>query len=149
MANLVGGNAGGNSGMSSGSIMPGKGLVNPAFKIKLVAATDKLQQPESPGRPAPADDYLDNLKVGDKVSFSTKEGKIEGRVERIIKNGEGDGVFVEVIDIDGKTHKVEGSRILAAVGDLDSDEEVATSSPAIFAENQKFLSYDQFNELSS
>ena len=60
MANLIGGNAGGNAGgMATGSIMPGKGLVNPAFRIKLIPATDKLQQPAGPPRPNSADDYLD------------------------------------------------------------------------------------------
>ena len=131
-------------GKTSGSNMPGRGLINPAFVIKIVPATDNLQQKPSSGRDNPNNDYLDNLKVGAEVSATIAGVKISGRVDRIIKNQLGDGVYAIVIDEKGKEHKIEGSRI-NRVGKPDNDDSKArlSSSPGLFNES-KFLTYKDF-----
>lgn len=128
----------------TGALLPGRGLINPAFVIKIVPATDELQQKPSGGRNNPSNDYLDNLKVGDQVKADIGKRTIVGAVERIIRNNLGDGVFVMVIDARGKTHKVEGSRISKSRSATDDDDDRLVSSPAIFNES-KVLSFSQFS----
>jgi hypothetical protein len=133
---------------STGALMPGRGLINPAFVIKIVPATDDLQQQASSGRNNPNDDYLDNLKVGNEVKAKVKGKEIIGKVQRIIKNQLGDGVFVIVSDSRGKLHKIEGSRIEKTRGNnIDNDKERLASSPGLFNES-KFLSFYQFSNES-
>jgi hypothetical protein len=130
---------------TTGSNMPGRGLINPAFIIKIVPATDDLQQKPSAGRDNPNNDYLDNLKVGAEVSAKVDGEKITGRVDRIIKNQSGEGIYVIIIDDSGKKHKIEGSRIIRLGNPNVDDEKVRlTSSPAIFNESKKFLTYEDF-----
>ncbi len=129
---------------STGALLPGRGLINPAFVIKIVPATDDLQQQPSTGRDNPSNDYLDNLKVGTEVMATIGKKKIVGKIQRIIKNELGDGIFAIIADSTGKTHKVEGSRLqLTKSGPNDSDYLRSTSSPALLAE--KFLSFQSFH----
>jgi hypothetical protein len=131
----------------TGALLPGRGLINPAFVIKIVPATDDLQQKPSTGRDNPDNDYLDNLKVGNQVQAKVSNKTIVGSVERIIKNELGDGVYVIVIDARGKSHKIEGSQIKKVNTALDnSDKDRLVSSPAIFNES-KFLSFSQFSPM--
>lgn len=124
--------------------LPGRGLINPAFVIKIVPATDDMQQNASTGRNNPTNDYLDNLKVGTDVIADLGKRKIRGTVQRIEKNELGDGVFVLIQDENGKTHKVEGSRI-SKVSKPNSDDDKArqVSTPALFNES-RFKSYNDF-----
>jgi hypothetical protein len=127
-----------------GSLLPGRGLINPAFVIKIVPATDDLQQRPSIGRDNPVDDYLDNLKVGALVSAKVKGKKITGKVQRVLKNELGDGVYVMVADDKGKVHRIEGSRIVRTRGNfIDDDRSKLASSPALFGES-KILSFQDF-----
>jgi hypothetical protein len=129
---------------TTGANLPGRGLINPAFIIKIVPATDNLQQQPSTGRDNPKDDYLDNLAVGSEVQARIGKRKVMGTVQRILKNELGDGVFVIIADDRGKTHKVEGSRISkVSMPNVDDDKARLTSSPALFNES-KFMSYDDF-----
>jgi hypothetical protein len=129
---------------TTSSNLPGRGLINPAFVIKIVPATDNLQQQPSTGRDNPSDDYLDNLAVGSQVIAKVGNRKISGSVQRIIKNELGDGVFVMISDSRGKIHKVEGSRIKkVSVPSVDDDNARLTSSPATFNES-RILSFDDF-----
>jgi hypothetical protein len=131
---------------STGALLPGRGLINPAFVIKIVPATDDLQQQASTGRNNPNDDYLDNLKVGNEVKAKVKGKEVIGKVQRIIKNTLGDGVYVIVSDSRGNLHKIEGSRIEKTRGNNpDDDRERLVSSPGLFNES-KFLSYRQFDQ---
>lgn len=140
MANLV-------STSTSTNLMPGRGLINPAFVIKVLPATDVLQQPKTSPRPNPEDDYADNLTAGSHVEFTTKKGKMVGMIKRVIKNGESDGIYVEVVDREGEVHKVEASRILGVVkGSVNPDDEKLTSSPAIFAESY-VMTFEEFAKL--
>jgi hypothetical protein len=130
---------------STGALLPGRGLINPAFVIKIVPATDDLQQQPSVGRDNPNNDYLDNLKLGTEVEATVGDKKISGKVQRIIKNELGDGVYAIVVDSSGKTHKVEGSRISITRGNyLDNDAARAASSPGILAE-RRVLSFGDFS----
>lgn len=130
---------------SSGSLLPGRGLINPAFVIKIVPATDNLQQQPSTGRENPDNDYLDNLKVGTEVKAEVGKKTVVGRVERIIKNEMGDGIYAVIADSRGKKHKVEGTRIKAvSSNDLTDDRERLVSSPGLFNES-KFLSFSEFS----
>ena len=130
-----------------GSLLPGRGLMNPAFVIKIVPATDDLQQKPESGRDNPTDDYLDNLKVGASVQALHKGKKIVGKVQRIIKNELGDGVYVMISNSKGKVFKVEGSKITRVQSSsLDDDRAKLASSPATFAES-KILSYQDFLNL--
>ena len=134
-------------GKSSGTsaMLPGRGLINPAFVIKIVPATDDLQQKPSSGRENPSNDYLDNLKVGNLVSAKIGNKTIIGSVERIIKSELGDGVYIMIIDDRGKIHKVEASQITKVNTALDnSDKDRLVSSPGIFNES-RFLSFSQFS----
>jgi hypothetical protein len=130
---------------STGALLPGRGLINPAFVIKIVPATDDLQQQPSTGRDNPNNDYLDNLKVGTEVLATIGKRKVVGKIQRIIKNELGDGIYAIITDSTGKTHKVEGSRLqLTKSGPNDSDYVRATSSPALLAE--KFMSFTSFHQ---
>ena len=130
---------------SSGSTLPGRGLINPAFVIKIVPATDDLQQQASGGRDNPENDYLDGLKVGNEVQATIGKKTVIGKVQRIIKNELGDGIYVIISDARGKTHKVEGSRITKSQGGAPTDyREKMVSSPALFNES-KFLSFHEFS----
>jgi hypothetical protein len=134
---------------SSGSILPGRGLINPAFVIKIVPATDALQQPATPGRDNPSEDFLDNLKVGNEVKAKVGKKTVIGKVERIIKNSIGDGIYVVISDSKGKTHKIEGTRIEGVKsGIVGSDKERLISSPALFSES-KFLTFGSFCKTNS
>jgi hypothetical protein len=132
---------------STGRNLPGRGLINPAFVIKIVPATDDLQQQPSAGRDNPNNDYLDNLKIGAEVIADLGKRKVKGSVQRIEKNELGDGVFVIIKEPRGKEHKVEGSRI-SRVGKPNADDDKArlSSSPALFNES-KFLSFKDFSSL--
>jgi hypothetical protein len=131
---------------STGRNLPGRGLINPAFTIKIVPATDDMQQNPSTGRDNQVNDYLDNLKVGTDVIADMKHGEIMGTVQRIEKNELGDGVFVIIKDKKGKDYKVEGSRIKrVSKPSVDDDKARVVSSPALFAES-KFLSYESFSK---
>ena len=130
---------------STGALLPGRGLLNPAFVIKIVPATDDLQQRPSSGRDNPNNDYLDNLKVGTEVVADIGKRKVVGKIQRIIKNELGDGIYAIIADSTGKTHKVEGSRLqLTKSGPNDSDYFRSTSSPALLAE--KFMSFTSFHQ---
>ena len=134
-------------GSSSTNLLPGRGLINPAFVIKVVPATDNLQQQVSTGRDNPENDYLDNLHNGDQVKCKIKNKTIIGKVLRVIKNTEGDGIFVEVMDSRGKTHKVNGSNIVRAKRpSVDDDKARLVSSPSLFGES-RILSFDEFFSL--
>ena len=129
---------------SNGSMMPGRGLINPAFVIKIVPATDDMQQQRAQGRDNPNTDYLDNLKVG--ASVSAKKGKrnIEGTVERVIKNGEGDVIYVVILDTDGKTRKLNASSIrISGKPNVEDDRGELVSSPGIFTES-RILTFEEF-----
>lgn len=131
-------------GKSTGALLPGRGLINPAFVIKIVPATDDLQQQRSSGRDNPNNDYLDNLKVGTEVMATIGKKKIVGKIQRIIKNELGDGIFAIIADSTGKTHKIEGSRLqLTSPGPNSDDQLKSASSPALLAE--KFMSFDIFH----
>jgi hypothetical protein len=129
---------------STGRNLPGRGLINPAFVIKIVPATDDMQQKPSTGRDNPNNDYLDNLKVGAEVIADLGKRKIKGSVQRIEKNELGDGVYALIQDDRGKTHKVEGSRIskISKPG-ADDDKARKTSTPTLFNES-RFKSYNDF-----
>lgn len=130
---------------TTGSLLPGRGLLNPAFVIKIVPATDDLQQQPSTGRDNPNNDYLDNLKVGTEVMATIGKRKVIGKIQRIIKNELGDGIYAIIADSTGKTYKVEGSRLqLTKSGPNDSEYIRSTSSPALLAE-AKFLSFESFH----
>lgn len=130
---------------SSGALLPGRGLINPAFVIKIVPATDDLQQPTSSGRENPTDDYLDNVKVGNEVKAKVGKKTIIGKVQRIIKNELGDGIYAIVSDSRGKTHKIEGSMISVIKGGKpDDDREKLVSSPALFNES-RFMNYTEYS----
>lgn len=128
-------------GSSNTNILPGRGLVNPAFVIKIVAATDDLQQKPIPGRENPNNDYLDNLSVGDSIEADINGKWIEGNVKRIIRNDEGDGIFVVFSDLKGRTRKVDGSRIRRIESSAPDDRMQLVSSPATF---ENFLGYRRF-----
>jgi len=131
---------------SAGSIMPGRGLINPAFVIKIVPATDDMQQPKSAGRPNPSNDYLDRYEIGDEIRANVNDEVVSGKVTRIIKNEEGDGVYVLITSQDGKTHKVEGSQIMDSGEPATSDDDYLRSSPGIFNET-KFMTFGEFTSL--
>ena len=129
---------------SAGSILPGRGLMNPAFVIKVVAANDSMQEQPSTGRNNQADDFLDGIKIGDEVEAKIKKKKVTGKVTRIIKNDLGDGVYAIVMDKNGKKHKIEGSLInKISYNETPDDKAAIMSTPARFNES-RFLSYDQF-----
>ena len=134
-------------GKTTSANLPGRGLINPAFIIKIVAATDIMQQQPSSGRDNPNNDYLDNLKVGSTIKAKIKGRTIIGSVQRTIKNEIGDVTYVIVADKKGKVHKI-GSTLVNNVGNptLADDRSKITSSPAIFNEN-KFFSYQQFKTM--
>lgn len=131
---------------TTGTNLPGRGLINPAFVIKIVPATDNMQQNTSTGRDNPNDDYLDNLKVGTKVQADLNRRKIVGTVERILKNELGDGVFVEIRTRSGKIVKVEGSRIKPIiVSSTDNTVGKAMSADALFNES-KIMDFETFSK---
>ena len=133
-----------NLGKTTGANLPGRGLINPAFVIKIVPATDILQQQPSTGRDNPKDDYLDNLDIGSEVVAKIGKEEISGTVQRIVKNELGDGIFAIIIDSNGKVHKIEGSRIKkVSASSSNNDKARLVSSPAIFNET-RFLSFDGF-----
>jgi len=131
---------------SAGSIMPGRGLINPAFVIKIVPATDDMQQPKSTGRPNPSNDYLDKCEIGDEIRAKVDDEIVSGKVTRVIKNGEGDGVYVMITSPDGKSHKVEGSQIMDTGEPASTDDDYLRSSPGIFNET-KFMTFGEFTSL--
>ena len=129
---------------STGRNLPGRGLINPAFVIKMVAATDDMQQNASTGRNNPTNDYLDNLNVGADVIGDLGKQKVRGSVQRIEKNELGDGVYVIIKTKSGKEFKIEGSRI-SRVSKPSTDDDTArlSSSPALFNES-RFKTYNDF-----
>lgn len=137
MASILGG--GGNT-----NILPGRGLINPAFVIKIVPATDELQQPKNSSRKNPNDDFLSNLVAGDEVDFKQNGKDMSGAVHRITKNALGDVVFVIVIDNNGHTHKVNATAVHSRKKySDDSSNDDLVSSPAIFNES-KWLSFSEY-----
>lgn len=129
---------------TTGALLPGRGLINPAFVIKIVPATDNMQQQPTTGRDNPNNDYLDNLAAGSDVEAKVGKEVIHGKVERIIRNEIGDGLFVLVRDSTGKTHKIEGSQIKVTGNNIGNvDQEKLVSSPAIFNES-RLLSFKEF-----
>ena len=131
---------------TNSSVMPGRGLINPAFVIKIVSATDELQQKNSSGRDNPNDDFLSSLKTGTDIEAKVDDKKITGTVSTVIKNAEGDVILVKMIDTNGKTHKIEATSIVKRKKFGDDNRDKLTSSPAIFAES-KFLCYSEFNSI--
>ena len=134
-------------GRTSTNILPGRGLINPAFVIKIVSANDDMQQPRGDNRNNPSDDFLSNLSVGDDVDGKSDDGKIiSGSIQEIIKNLLGDVTYVIVTDSKGKTHRLPSTTLQIRKkfrNDTDDDEEL-TSSPAIFAES--VLCFSEFKK---
>ena len=129
---------------SAGSVLPGRGLMNPAFSIKVVTANDSMQERPSNGRNNQSDDYLDGIKIGDSVTAKIKKKKVTGKVTQIIKNELGDGIYALVVDKNGKEHKIEGSLITKIrQTEITDDKAAIMSTPARFNES-RFLSYNQF-----
>jgi hypothetical protein len=130
-----------------GSAMPGRGLINPAFVIKIVPATDNLQQQPSSGRDNPTNDYLDNLKVGTEVKANVNGKTIYGKVQRIMRNQLGDGTYVVISDSRGKIHKIEGSKLIRIkTNNLEDDRAELASSPAVVGES-RILSFEKFSRI--
>ena len=122
------------------------GYYNPAFKIKIVAATDDMQQQASGGRNNQSDDFLDNLALGTHVTANIGKKKIAGTVTKIFRNTENESIFAQIITKDGKTYKVDGSRIEIGNNSQSPHDDSATSTPG-FRES-KTLSFSQFlNEM--
>ena len=140
MASLFGASSPGHSSM---------GYYNPAFKIRIVNPSDSLQQQESPGRPNQKDDFIDNLAVGQRVMARIGNRKVKGKIVRIFRNDENEGVFAEIMTKDGKTHKIDGSRLYTSSmndgpdGQPNEDQERAISSPAMFAEGH-IMTFESF-----
>jgi hypothetical protein len=133
---------------ASSSFMPGRGLINPAFVIKIVPATDDLQPPRFLGRPNPSDDWMDNLKTGEEVVAKIGKRNITGKVRMLLKNAIGDLAYVKIEDSQGKIHKVQSNLIKRTVpGDFKSPYGELVSSPAIFGES-KFLSFSDYHNLN-
>lgn len=132
-------------GRSSGTNLPGRGLINPAFIIKIVPATDALQQTNTSGRENPVNDYLDNLSIGDEVVADMGKRKIEGNILRIEKNEKGDGVFVIIKDKRGKQLKVEGSRVKSVFFPGSDDSKTRLQSSPVMFNESKFLSFKDFS----
>jgi hypothetical protein len=127
--------------------MPGRGLINPAFVIKIVPATDNLQQQPSSGRDNPTNDYLDNLKVGTEVKANVNGKTIYGKVQRIMRNQLGDGTYVVISDSRGKIHKIEGSKLIRIkTNNLEDDRAELASSPAVVGES-RILSFEEFSRI--
>lgn len=130
----------------SGSILPGRGLMNPAFVIKIVPATDDMQQKPDSGRNNPDNNYLDNLKTGSLVSAKVGKRTIKGKVDRVIKNDLGDCVFVVIKDDKGKMHKIDSTRIDKKFNNpIDDEQGRLASSPALLNES-RFLSFSEFSK---
>ena len=132
-----------NLGKSAGSILPGRGLINPAFVIKIVPMTDDMQSHNNAGRPNQENDYLDGLRIGDEIEAEIDDKTVIGKIQQFIKNTEGDNVYAKIIDSRGKTHKIEGSQIKKSNYRDASDNDRLVSSPAKFNES-KFSSYNEF-----
>lgn len=125
------------------------GYENPAFKIKIVAPNDALQQRQGRPRPNPANSIGDNLREGQPVTARIAGEEIAGIISAIHKNGENDVTFVEIKDNKGNVHKVDISRLGSADKydeDIPDNLSAATSSPAVFAES-RFLSFPEFSNL--
>jgi hypothetical protein len=127
-------------GANNSGSMPGRGLINPAFVIKIVPATDQLQQKPSSGRDNPNTDFLDNLKVGSRVKARVNRKTILGSVQRILKNELGDCTYVLVVDKKGKIHKIESTLIQSVGSTISSDNLSLVSTPVM----EKFLTYIDF-----
>ena len=132
-----------NLGKSAGSILPGRGLINPAFVIKIVPMTDDMQSHNNSGRPNQENDYLDGLRIGDEIEAEIDNKTVIGKIQQFIKNNEGDNIYAKIIDSRGKIHKIEGSQIKKSNYRDASDNERLVSSPAEFNES-KFISYNEF-----
>lgn len=127
---------------SSGGILPGRGLINPAFVIKIVPATDDMQEQPTNGRKNPNTDFLDNLETGASVEARVGKYVISGRVQRIIKNSLGDSTYVVIRDENGKIHKIVSTLITPTEIDFIPGKERLSSSPAVF--NESFMSFSAF-----
>lgn len=130
----------------SGNASSSLGYENPAFKIKIVAPTDTLQQKESQPRRNPAEDSGDNIKEGDPVSAKIGERQVTGTVYAVHKNDQNDVIFVEIKDEEGKVHKVDASRVRSSgsFNDMPDSVRQSASTPGVFSES-KFCSYDNFS----
>lgn len=130
-----------------GSSMPGRGLINPAFVIKIVPATDNLQQQPTTGRDNPTNDYLDNLKVGSEIKANVKGKTVYGKVQRIMRNQLGDGTYVVISDSRGKIYKIEGSKLIRVrSNNIEDNRAELTSSPVVVGES-KILSFEEFSRI--
>lgn len=132
--------------VSTGGGHSSMGYYNPAFKLKIVAANNDMQQPQSQPRDNPSDDFLDNLAVGQSVTAKIGNRKVTGKITRIFRNAENEGIFAQIITRDGKSYKVDGSRITLGASDPQDEVSIpdkATSTPGVFAES-KLLSFSQF-----
>lgn len=131
-------------GLNSTNILPGRGLINPAFVIKIVAATDDMQQQKFSGRRNPNDNFMSNISVGDSIDAKKNGEQISGIVKRVIKNSLGDVVYVIVLDNNGKSHKVEVTNLsIRKKFPKNSDTDRLISSPALFNESI-IVSFNEF-----
>lgn len=129
--------------------MPGRGLVNPAFVIKILPATDDMQQQPSSGRENPNNDYMDNVEAGNTAQAKVDGKTVTGTIKRVIKNGLGDVTYVILLDKNGKERKIEATQIsIVRAPSMDvSRARELTSSPAHFTE-QRFSTYDQYTTIN-
>lgn len=134
-------------GKGTGANLPGRGLINPAFVIKIVPATDDMQQQPTSGRENPNTNRFNNLRVGTKIVAKVGNHEIVGKVFRVITNELGDSTFVKIRDSRGKTYKIQASQIVNTAGpEYDDAQKQLVSSPALFAES-KFLSFHEFHKI--
>jgi hypothetical protein len=134
-------------GISTSSPAQSMSYENPAFKIQIVKPNDSLQQPKGDPRSNPSNDYLDNVEIGEVVSCMIGKKTIIGKVSKIIKNSEGDGIIAEIVTKDGEKFKVNGSAIsVANPSDVPDDIRQNISSPGILAEKSRFMTFEAFTQ---
>jgi hypothetical protein len=132
-------------GSGSTNIMPGRGLINPAFVIKIVKVTDDIQEPKSNPRNNPNDDYFSNLNIGDDVDAKVDGKTVSGSVRRVIKNSLGDAIKVVVMDKRGKKHEIVASSIRRRkkFNKSAEDAQQAVLSPAVY--NESIMTFEEFS----
>jgi hypothetical protein len=79
------------------------------FLIKLVSPSDTLQQ-KNAWTPSHYENF-EEITINSIVTARIRKRTIVGRVMRILRNELGDNVFAEILGNDGKTYKVDYTRV--------------------------------------
>jgi hypothetical protein len=134
------------SAYGSANLPPGLAYENPMMKISIINPDDALEEPTSGDGPDTANDYADKFQIGDVISGQVagdNDGEpVQGSVQQIIRNKNGDGMLILIQDEEGNRLHIDASTAQKIETANEPPPEINTST---YNESRYVMTFEQFN----